>query len=121
MQLVHSGASGHFRIVSFLSLKEHPFRMECWKFYTIPGLGMAIYSLQMRYRDAVTASLLYRDSKKQDPQASSLGPLQIPCAFLCPLFQDTLMGLTRKKMTLAPDPQAVDCSLVACSRKALGM
>lgn len=62
-----------------------------------------------------------RDSKKQDPQASSLGPLQIPCAFLCPLFQDTLMGLTRKKMTLAPDPQAVDCSLVACSRKALGM
>lgn len=55
-----------------------------------------------------------RDSKKQDPQASILGTFADPRAFLCPCFQDTLMGLTRKKMTLAPDPQAADCSLVAC-------
>lgn len=57
---------------------------------------MAIYSLQMRYRDAVTVLGTARSKTHRPPV---WGPLKIPCAFLCPLFQDTLMDLTRKKMT----------------------
>lgn len=84
-----------------------------------PGNGHGTHGLQIRYRDAVTVLGTARSKTHRPPV---WGPLQLPCAFLCPLSQDTLMGLTRKKkMMLAPDPQAADCPLVACSRKALAM